>query len=68
MTFSHRAVFSYDAAENVWLAEFPDLPGCQTYGTTLEDARANALEALQVWLDADDVSVTEDLQARSTAN
>ena len=68
MPSSDRAVFSYDDAENVRLVEFPDLPGCQTYGTTLEEARMNALEALQVWLDVDDVSVVEYLQARSTAS
>lgn len=63
----HRATFSYDDADRVWLVEFPALVGCHTYGETLDEARANALEALQVWLDEDDVEVEEDIRPRSAA-
>lgn len=65
MTSSHRAVIRYDEADGVWLVEFPTLAGCQTYGETLDEARNNALEALQVWLDKDDVAVDEDLRPRA---
>lgn len=61
MSSSRRAVFRYDGGDGVWLVEFPDEPGCHTYGETLEDARANAVEALQVWLDLDDVVVIEEV-------
>lgn len=44
MTIIYPAVFtSEDDAYNV---EFPDLPGCFTYGETLEEAFLNAKEAL----------------------
>ena len=44
MNIIYPAVFSYeDGAYNV---EFPDLPGCLTYGESIEDAFFNAKEAL----------------------
>jgi predicted RNase H-like HicB family nuclease/DNA-binding XRE family transcriptional regulator len=38
------------------LVSFPDCPGCQTFGRTLERALANAREALEGWLEAHLVS------------
>lgn len=35
-----------------WLVEFPDAPGCQTFGATKEHALAAASEALEGWLEA----------------
>lgn len=35
-----------------YVVEFPDLPGCLTEGDTVEDALANAREALTGWLAA----------------
>jgi len=64
---SHRATFTYDESDNVWLVDFPGLVGCHTYGATLDEARANAREALQVWLDQDDVDVEEDIRPRVAA-
>jgi len=34
-----------------WLVEFPDCRGCQTFGTSREDAMAMAREALEGWLE-----------------
>ncbi len=67
MPSSHRAVFTYDEADHVWLVNFPALLGCHTYGETLDEARRNAHEALQVWLDKDDVVVEEDIRPQSAA-
>lgn len=33
-----------------WLAEFPDCPGCQTFGDTQEHALLQAKDALEGWL------------------
>ncbi|HUP71018.1 MAG TPA: type II toxin-antitoxin system HicB family antitoxin [Acidimicrobiales bacterium] len=63
----HSATITYDDADRVWLVEFPTLVGCNTYGETLDEARANAREALQVWLDEEDVEVDEDIRPRSAA-
>jgi predicted RNase H-like HicB family nuclease len=39
------------AEDGQWLAEFPDCPGCQTFGDTRESAIAMASEALEGWLE-----------------
>lgn len=59
---AHTAVITKDTTDpaypdGVWLVEFPDLHGCQTFGETLAEARTHALEAAQVWLDVDDVDI-----------
>jgi predicted RNase H-like HicB family nuclease len=38
-----------DQAVGVW---FPDLPGCFSAGDTLDEAMANALEALALWIES----------------
>lgn len=35
-----------------WLVEFPDCPGCQTFGETKKAAITMAAEALEGWLEA----------------
>lgn len=35
-----------------WLAEFPDCPGCQTFGETKAEVLSMAKEALEGWLEA----------------
>ncbi len=35
-----------------WLIEFPDCPGCQTYGNSKAAALAMAAEALGAWLES----------------
>lgn len=67
MTSSRRAVFTHDEDDRVWLVEFPDEPGCHTFGDTLEEARANAREALQAWLDTDDIVIDEEILPRPAA-
>ena len=37
-----------DRAFGVW---FPDLPGCVSAGDTLDEAMANAAEALHLWME-----------------
>ena len=40
-----------EAEGNRWLAEFPDCPGCQTFGESREHALQRAQEALEGWLE-----------------
>ena len=35
-----------------WLVEFPDCPGCVTFGDSKAEALTNAVEALEGWLEA----------------
>lgn len=59
----YEATFEQDET-GAWIVDVPDLPGCHTYGTTLDDARVQIREALALWLEADPDSfiVTEDVR------
>ena len=45
-----NAVYEKGEQLNVIVAEAPDLPGCLTQGATFEEARANLVDAIEVWL------------------
>ena len=40
-------------------ATVPELPGCCTCGDTMEEVRANLVEAAECWLEAQESTVTE---------
>ena len=50
MILSYPAKIKYLSEDKTYLVEFPDLPGCLTEGTTLEEAKQNAREALTGYL------------------
>ena len=50
----YPAVVEYDRADDVYNVSFPDLPGCLTFGCTLDEAKENAREALSVYLESID--------------
>lgn len=39
-----------DAEEGGYVVEVPALPGCRTQGDTVDEALANAREAIAVWI------------------
>ena len=45
-----NAVYEKGEALEVIVAEAPDLPGCVTQGATVEEARENLVDAIEVWL------------------
>jgi predicted RNase H-like HicB family nuclease len=45
-----NAVYERGEQLDVIVAEAPDLPGCLTQGATFEEARANLVDAIEVWL------------------
>ena len=47
---SYRVVIERDET-GVWLARVPSVPGCHTYGRTLEQVRRRIREALELWID-----------------
>jgi antitoxin HicB len=47
---AYPARIRYAKRDRAYLVEFPDLPGCLTYGTTKAEALANAEEALSGYL------------------
>ena len=48
MLFIYPAVF-HEEGDSYWV-EFPDLEGCQTYGSSLNEAMTGAQEALAVYI------------------
>ena len=51
---SYPAVIEYDSEDDAYNVIFPDLPGCFAFGDTLEEAKANAEEALSAYLESID--------------
>jgi predicted RNase H-like HicB family nuclease len=45
-----NAVYEKGEQLDVIVAEAPDLPGCLTQGATVEEARENLMDAIEVWL------------------
>jgi predicted RNase H-like HicB family nuclease len=46
-----------------WIARVPQVPGCHTYGRTLEQVRRRIREALSLWVeDADSADLVERLR------
>ena len=48
--FAYPAVIRYRRSDKAYTVEFPDLPGCITFGETLAEAKAKAEEALSGYL------------------
>ena len=51
---TYPALFEYDQEEKVYNVRFPDLPGCFTYGETIDEAKSMAKEALTGYLQSVD--------------
>lgn len=45
-----NAVYEKGERLDVIVAEAPDLPGCLTQGRTVEEARENLVDAIEVWV------------------
>ena len=51
---SYPAVIEYDSEDHAYNVSFPDLPGCFTFGDTVEEAKASAEEVLSAYLESID--------------
>ena len=47
-----RQVLLYRDEDDFWVAEVPSLPGCNTQGRTREEALKNAIEAIELYIEA----------------
>ena len=52
MEMSYRMEIVEDKEEGGFVVSYPDLPGCITYGETVEAAVTNALDAKKAWIEA----------------
>jgi len=55
---TYVAVYEREENEDAWNAHIKGLVGCQTYGRSLRQAQARIREALAVWLDRDEASLS----------
>lgn len=47
----HKIIIFWSQADQVFVAEAPELPGCRAHADTQESALTNAKEAVQLWVD-----------------
>lgn len=52
MAMSYRMEIVEVKDEGGFVVSYPDLPGCITYGETIESAVTNALDAKRAWIEA----------------
>ncbi len=52
MKIAYPANFEYSETDQAFLVDFPDLPGCITYGETMDEAMLMAQDALSVYLES----------------
>ena len=52
MALPYRLEIVEDQEEGGYVVSYPDLPGCITYGDTIEDAMNNANDAKKAWIEA----------------
>lgn len=57
-----EAVFRQDV-DGTWLVEVPSLPGCHTFGETLDEARTHAQDVVRLWVASDDITLHEVVEA-----
>jgi predicted RNase H-like HicB family nuclease len=57
-----EAVFTQDD-DGTWLVTMPALEGCHTFGESLDDARAQARDAVRLWLESEDFELDEVVEA-----
>jgi len=47
----YEVIIFWSDADECYIAEVPELPGCVAHGNTYEDALSNAKEAMALWLE-----------------
>lgn len=50
MPLKYRVDIQWDGRDEIYVARVPELPGCVTDGKTMQEAAANAQEAIQAYL------------------
>ena len=50
-TLNYKVIFERDE-DGVIIASVPSLPGCHTFGSTIEEAEENVIEAMEGYVEA----------------
>jgi len=48
----YSIVIQWSDRNEAYLANVPELPGCHTHGDTYQEALNNALEVIELWIEA----------------
>jgi predicted RNase H-like HicB family nuclease len=48
----YSIVIQWSDRNNAYLVNVPELPGCHTHGDTYQEALQNALEVIELWIEA----------------
>jgi predicted RNase H-like HicB family nuclease len=51
MSYRYEVIIHWSAADEAFIADVPELPGCMVHGSSPEDALANAQEAIGLWIE-----------------
>lgn len=46
----YETIIYWSDADQVFVAEVPELPGCMAHGDSHADALANAMDAMDLWI------------------
>lgn len=49
--FKYATIIYWSDADQAYLAEVPELPGCMAHGASYESALASAQDAIRLWID-----------------
>ncbi len=49
--FRYEVIIFWSAADEAFVAEVPQLPGCMAHGESYESALAEAQEAIALWIE-----------------
>ncbi len=49
--FKYEIILYWSNADDAFVAEVPELPGCAAHGDTQEDALKNINQAMELWID-----------------
>ena len=49
--FKYETIIYWSDADQAYLAEVPELPGCMAHGASYESALASAQDAIRLWID-----------------
>jgi predicted RNase H-like HicB family nuclease len=62
---TYKVVYERDESGS-WIADVPSVPGCHSYGRTIEQARERVREALDLWVrDASSAYLVDDVRLPS---
>lgn len=48
----YSIIIQWSDRNEAYLANVPELPGCHTHGDTYQEALENALEVIELWIEA----------------